>query len=129
MIRNTNPNNAKKAEVTETLAALNRSFSKMRTGSNGCSTRSSQLTNDAMSAAEIANPPNVNGLSHPYSGASMMVKTRALIDVIDKHKPTRSSRGAEASSSLDDHVERFTALIVNGLLHDTSPTRSPRRRR
>lgn len=36
---------------------------------------------------------------------------------------------AEASSSLDDHVERFTTLIVNGLLHDTSPTRSPRRRR
>ncbi len=36
---------------------------------------------------------------------------------------------AEAPSTLDDHVEGFTTLIVNGLLHDASTAGSPRRKR
>ena len=48
-----NPNRAKKADVIDTLAAENRRFSKIRTGSIGLGDRSSHDTNAAISAAAI----------------------------------------------------------------------------
>ena len=87
MIRKTNPNRAKNADVIDTLAAEKRRLRKMVTGSIGWATRSSQRTNTPSSTAATAKPPNVWADSQPHSGASMIVYTRALIAAIDRATP------------------------------------------
>ena len=111
------PNRAKKAEVTATLAALNRRLVKMRTGSIGEGTRSSQPTKAARAIAATANPTIVEPLVHPHSGASMIVNTRAPIAPIDRSTPPTSSRGAVASRDSGTRTtDAVTARITIGML-------------
>lgn len=109
-----NPNRAKKAEAMATLAALKRRLRKIRTGSIGCSTRSSWRTKRAMNAAETPNPARVPGLVQPHEGASMIVKTSPPIAAIEVTKPTLSSEGASVSAdsgTIQATAPRATTMI------------------
>ena len=80
-------------------------------------------TNVVSSSAVIANPANVSTASQPNSGASMIVKTSAVIDVIDSSRPRRSIRGTFRSrdSGTTRNVAMTVMITIGTLMKKTEP--------
>jgi len=68
----------------------------MRTGSRW-ELRCSHHTTTEPTAPAMAKPASVHTSVHPWTGASMMVTTRAEMVAIDSRRPTMSSRGVVSS--------------------------------
>ncbi len=104
------PKRAKNADVMAMLAALNRRLVKMRTGSMGSATESSQRMNAVRSVSETTKPSAELAEAQPHSGASMMVNTNAPIAATESSRPGRSSLGAWLS--LDSGTSQTAAAIA-----------------
>src|ERR1700730_17192631 len=89
-----NPASAKKATVTEPLAAVKRRLRNRLRSSSGAAVRRSQPMNAASRAQAAKQPMIVSNEPQPDPGASMIVNTSNAIAAVDSTSPGRSGRGA-----------------------------------
>src|SRR5215210_1825446 len=117
------PNSAKKTRPMETLAAEKRAFRKKRSGSMGCSVRSSQATKAARAAVANANPLRTPADVHPWPGASMIDHTSAVRPTTDRTAPTGSSRRRIGSrdSGTSTRPATIAATTIGTFTRNTEP--------
>src|SRR5690242_13547277 len=112
-----NPASAKKATVTEPLAAVKRRLRNKLRSSSGAAARRSQPMNAASRAPAARKPVIVDEELQPHPGASMMVNTSSAIAAVDSTSPGRSGRGACGSREVGtDQATSAAASAATGTI-------------